>query len=136
MCLLSDGGAKKRYSGGNFGGGSRAMPTTRVIPRILAAFPDREEELRPFIERAARYRHDCGCHMGGLFLISSIAIATAYIALSTRSGPIEFGQQVLAGALFVVLATAVGKTVGIALARIRLALLHRELTRRYSIRGG
>lgn len=109
------------------------MPKSPTFTQdLLAAFPEREAELRPLIDRAARYGRDCGCPMGAAFLIVSLALAVAYVASAPAAGFGSMLARVVVAVLFVFVASVVGKLLGIAVARFRLARLTRELTQRFA----
>ena len=112
------------------------MRRTPAFPEgLVAAFPEREAELRPLLDRAARYRRDCGCPVGAAFLVASLAVAVAFVARAPAGGIGALLTQVVVALLFVFVAGVVGKLLGIAVARIRLALLCRSLAKRFAVGG-
>jgi hypothetical protein len=82
--------------------------------------------------RMARYNRDCGCSMGGVFLVAAVLLLAVYLGVTTR-----FSVGVLgAGIAFVLVSSAVGKGVGLLVATVRLEVLRRSLSRRLSRMSG
>lgn len=98
-----------------------------ILERLLTAFPERREALLPYVERAKRYRNDCGCAMSGAFLIAAILAVAAWTLRHGgvgRPGPLAGLALAVA---FVFGAGVAGKLLGVGVARLRLALLYRAL---------
>jgi hypothetical protein len=91
--------------------------------------------LRPYVERAAAYSNECGCGMGGAFLIGSIGVLFLYGFFFKGFGGDNLLTEALCGIAFVFTASIVGKLTGIGIARIRLALLYRHLRVKYELEG-
>jgi hypothetical protein len=106
--------------------------TVAFTEHLMAAFPEREVEQRPFVDRAARYSRDCGCQMGAAFLVVSLIVAIAWVAFAPAASYGALLTQVFMALLFVFVASIAGKLLGIAIARIRLALLCRYLAKRFA----
>jgi VIT1/CCC1 family predicted Fe2+/Mn2+ transporter len=107
--------------------------TARAVDGLIARLPPDDPEREALQAQAARYGRACGCSVGGLFLVASALLVVAYFAavgeLGVRSG--------LAGLAFVLVATIVGKLVGISLATLRLRLFRRSIDRKLrSLQGG
>lgn len=89
------------------------------------------EHARTFDEARLRSRiaslaSECGCAMGGIFLVASAAGAAAYVLATGRPG---LGSG-LAALGVVGASSAAGKLTGIAIARLRLLRLRRLLEAR------
>jgi hypothetical protein len=99
---------------------------SRLVPRILAKD---QEQLGSYIERLETYRRDCGCTMGGLFLVAALA----YLVMkSLRTGNFFANHSpidALRGTVVLFAAAVVGKLTGIGIARLRFVLLYRYLRR-------
>ncbi len=76
--------------------------------------------------RVARYNRDCGCTLGGVFMVASLLAVIAYIAVT---GSLALGVAG-AGVALVIVCSVLGKAAGLALASVRLELLRRSLSRR------
>lgn len=76
--------------------------------------------------RVARYNRDCGCALGGVFMVASLLSVVAYVAATGSLAPGVAG----AGVAFVIVCSMLGKAAGLALASVRLELLRRSLSRR------
>jgi hypothetical protein len=93
------------------------------IDWLLRQFPSDDPQRASYQKRAIAYQSDCGCSMGAAFMVGSILGVAIAFAVDHR---IALVRIVLAMAT-VLLATAVGKAVGLAVARLRLALLRRKI---------
>jgi hypothetical protein len=117
-------------------GTRRSNRNVGILERLWQDLPDARETLRPYVEKGKSFRNECGCVMGGVFLIVALATLIADNLFCHRIS----GRGLLASALresaFVFGTSMVGKTIGIGVARMRLALLYRELRIRYGIEGG
>jgi hypothetical protein len=71
----------------------------------------------------ARLGNECGCAMGGAFLIAASLLVAAY---ATFFGEIDVRLVVL-GVVFVFVASMLGKLTGILIAIARLAVIRRRL---------
>jgi hypothetical protein len=114
---------------------TRATGTDDILERLLSSRPDQREALRFYIQRAKALRNECGCAMGGAFLIGSIGLLIIYHLFLRDIGRMSLLTEVLAGVAFVVSAGMIGKVVGIGIARVRLAILYRGLRVRCRTEG-
>jgi hypothetical protein len=108
--------------------------TVLELERLLTCFPQDRNEIRSHIRKAKKLKRDCGCSMGAAFLVGStfiFAVITAFV--SSRLDRLSFAKYLLYGAIAVLTSTIVGKVTGIAIARIRLALLYKHLLSKHSI---
>jgi hypothetical protein len=100
------------------------MAQSRDIDWLLRQVERDDPQRADYQRRAIAYQSDCGCSMGAAFMVGSIlGVAIAFT--------VDYRISVFRGVLAVVtvlLATAVGKAVGLALARLRLVLLRRRIT--------
>jgi hypothetical protein len=108
---------------------------TLALEQLLRSHPEERESLRPYVDRAKAYSNECGCSMGGAFLVASLGVLV-YGVLSGQLSRTDLAGTILEGAAFVFAAGIVGKLVGIGIARIRLQRMYRELTARYFVEGG
>ena len=76
--------------------------------------------------RMARYNRDCGCAMGGVFLVAALLTFLVYMAVTAALAIDVIG----AGIAFVVVSSLLGKTLGLVVASVRLGMLRRSLSRR------
>jgi len=76
--------------------------------------------------RMARYNRDCGCAMGGVFLVAALLTFLVYMAVTAALAIGVIG----AGIAFVVVSSLLGKTLGLVVASVRLGMLRRSLSRR------
>ena len=76
--------------------------------------------------RMARYNRDCGCAMGGVFLVAALLTFLVYMAVTAALAIDVIG----AGIAFVVVSSLLGKTLGLVVASVRLGMLRRSLARR------
>lgn len=107
-----------------------------ILDQLWHTLPSERENLRPYVERAKAYRHECGCSMGAAFFGASLLLLVVravffHLAASGRWYSVTFHEILL-----VFGAAILGKAVGIAAARIRLLLLYRDLHVRYRLSGG
>lgn len=101
-----------------------------TLERLLQSLPADRENLRPYVDRAKVYRNECGCSMGGAFMVISLGLLiTRFLLDGIGKGNVLIG--LFWGTLFVFSASLIGKLIGIGVARIRLALLYRHLHRIY-----
>lgn len=79
--------------------------------------------------RARGYSRDCGCAAGAAFLAVAILAMVTYVA---ATGDLRVWTALVAlGVVFA--ASAAGKLAGLLVASVRLAWLHRSLTRRLRV---
>ena len=65
--------------------------------------------------------------MGAKFLAASLMISLIYLAIPQAFSIGSLVKRSLAGVLFILISTLVGKLIGIGYARLRLALIKRRL---------
>ncbi len=100
--------------------------------RILNAFPESREEILRCTTRFKKYSSDCGCSMGAMFLLASVAIYLAYLVVS-QDWRTHFPRQLLFGIVLIFISSALGKLIGIGLARLKLAVLQKYLMARFPL---
>ena len=83
----------------------------------------RKAEVRRLIAALA---DECGCTMGGIFLVAATVVAIGWFVVN---GGLGIGSAVIAGIL-VFAASLVGKAIGLGIARIRMLRLRHELAAR------
>jgi len=82
-----------------------------------------ENEIRICREKIFKYRHECGCSTGGVFLVTAFILSVGYFVIMRRwSIP-----AILAALGFIFVSAIIGKFTGIGIARIKLLLLIRSL---------
>ncbi len=105
-----------------------------VLDRLLRSLPDERHRLLPYVRRAEAYRTECGCRMGGVFLAAALGFCV--FTLMLRGFPTAHLAGVLLRGLALIFGAGIaGKLTGIALARLRLALLYRRLRLRFAPEG-
>jgi hypothetical protein len=100
--------------------------TALAVDDLLARVSPDDPERIELAARARKHSRDCGCAMGGAFLAIATLLALAYFAATLDVSV----RGVFAGVLFVLVATLLGKLIGLLLAWVRLARLYRSLSRR------
>ena len=110
---------------------SRGMRETESIDALLARFLADDPERVAIQSRVSAYRRDCGCKIGASFLAGALLLVLVYFTLvgrlSLRTG--------IAAAVFIFVAALSGKTAGLALASLKLALLRRSISRKLRVQG-
>jgi hypothetical protein len=104
-----------------------------VLEQIWKTSPDEREKLRPYVERAKSYRNECGCEMGGVFFTGAVVIVILDLFLIHGISGGGWLTGALRGSAFVFCASLLGKAIGIGVARLRLALMYKELRHQYRI---
>jgi hypothetical protein len=102
-----------------------------VLDRLLRSLPDEREQLRPYVDRAKALSNECGCAMGGAFMVAALVLVIGYEVVAGWAGPSNVLVRVLRDAAIVFGAGVAGKLTGIGIARVRLVWLYRELRVRY-----
>jgi hypothetical protein len=100
----------------------------RLVPATSKPASD-DMDLQIIREKIIKLRRDCGCSMGGIFLVASFILSLGYLGIirgfSFRAVLIALG--------FVFVSAIIGKSIGIGIARIRLSMLckslHKQATR-------
>ena len=105
------------------------------LENLLQSLPDKREELLPYVAKVKQYSSECGCSLGGKFLLASLALCVARFLVFTPLGFTNLLRQFLFAVLFVFVSSIVGKFVGISLAKVRLARLYRCLNAKYGLEG-
>jgi hypothetical protein len=109
------------------------MSRRRLMARTSATIGELADQLvldrseRAEVQRRrARYHRDCGCAMGGAFMVAALLTSAVYIVVTARFAIGVIG----AGIGFVIVCSLLGKAFGLVLASLRLELLRRSLARR------
>jgi hypothetical protein len=105
------------------------------IENLLNSLPDEREELLPYVAKVKQYSSECGCSLGGKFLLASLALCVARFLLVTPVGFPNLLKQFLLAILFIFFSSIAGKLIGIGLAKIQLAGLYRHLNAKYGLEG-
>ena len=96
---------------------------------ILPGIQFSEQELLTYQLRINKYRRECGCGIGGVFLVVGASLFTMYAVVThfywLRAFPIGLGMTFASAML--------GKTIGIGIARTKLIFLQRFLRKRAAI---
>jgi hypothetical protein len=116
---------------------STGLPWSRTrtalrVRALLARLPAADPEKRVLEARVRAYSRECGCAWAGAFLAASMVVAALY---GVAGGNLTV-RTAAASALFVLLATLLGKGTGLLHAWVRLILLQRKLSRRLNRGGG
>jgi len=102
-----------------------------VLDRLLRSLPDEREHLRPYVDRAKALSSECGCAMGGAFMVAALALVIGFEIVNAGSPHSSVIVRVLRDAAIVFGAGVAGKLTGLAIARVRLAWLYHEIRVRY-----
>lgn len=100
----------------------KAARRADTLARLL---PDTDPGKATARASIARLGNECGCAMGGAFLIAASLLVTAYATFFGELGV----QLVMLGVGFVFGASMLGKLIGILIAVARLAVIRRRLGR-------
>jgi len=103
----------------------RAAQRADALARLL---PDSDPGKATARASIARLGNECGCGMGGAFLIAASLLVAAYTVFSGELGV----RLVLLGFVFVFVTSMLGKLTGILIAVARLAVISRRLGRHVS----
>jgi hypothetical protein len=115
---------------------ARARTKRDLLEWLWETFPAEREHLRPYVERAKAHKNECGCTMGGMFLIVAVVVFALDTLLVGIIGGGSSLRTALYGSAFVLGSSLVGKAVGMGVARLRLLLLYRKLRIQYAVLGG
>jgi hypothetical protein len=102
---------------------ARTSATIGELVTQLALEPAERADVQT---RVARYNRDCGCAMGGAFMVAALLTSAVYIVVTARFAIGVIG----AGIGFVVVCSLLGKAFGLVMASVRLGLLRHSLARR------
>jgi hypothetical protein len=100
--------------------------TSATIDELVTQLALKPSERADVQTRMARYNRDCGCAMGGAFMVAALLTSAVYIVVTARFAIGVIG----AGIGFVVVCSLLGKAFGLVVASVRLGLLRRSLARR------
>lgn len=106
------------------------MAIDQDVQAYLSSLPPDEEIA--WKRRLELLRRDCGCHVGGIVMLSFTAAWVVYSFLSPPHGR-SWQHWIEIGLLVLVASAVIGKLIGIALARVRFNLTIRGLRRRAGI---
>lgn len=103
--------------------------------RSRASDPDELAVISQTVTRLAALRRECGCALGAKFMAVALAavLAQPFLIPGLVPGTVRHVAVALA---FILVSTLTGKLTAIALARLRLVVLSRQLARRYPAPGG
>ena len=90
-------------------------------------FTFKESDQTDYLEKIAKYKNECGCALGAIFMTLALVIFSVYALQTVDWNHPDLINIVLSGLVSVLLAAALGKVIGIGIARIRLKLLYRFL---------
>lgn len=102
-----------------------------VLDRLLHSRPDEREHLLPYVDRAKALSRECGCSMGGGFMMTALVLVVVHAVAFAEPGRTTVVGRALRGVAIVFAAGGAGKLLGIGIARARLAWLYRQLRVRY-----
>jgi hypothetical protein len=105
------------------------------IENSLASLPNDTAERATYLAKAKAYGTECGCAWGARFLLVSLGIFIASLFLSRDADVAGSMANIVWGIVFVFASSAAGKLIGIGIARIKLALLYRDLVATYGNLG-
>jgi len=100
--------------------------TSSAIGELVAQLALEPAERADVQARMTRYNRECGCAMGGAFMVAALLAVLLYIAVTAAFAIGVIG----AGIAFVLISSLLGKVLGLTVASVRLELLRRSLSRR------
>lgn len=100
--------------------------TSAAVDQLAGQLALESSERSDLQARMARYNRECGCSLGGLFMVAALLAAIAYIVVTADFSISAAG----AGIALVIVSSLLGKSLGLAVASVRLELLRRSLSRR------
>ncbi|MEP7201678.1 MAG: hypothetical protein ABI894_03660 [Ilumatobacteraceae bacterium] len=109
-------------------GGTVLDETDTALARSTSRTRD-DESLSELNRRANRYRTECGCAMGGAFLVAALVAWVAYVVVD---GPHDTGhivRQAFFGVPIVVACSIAGKALGIGVARLKYVVVRSRIRR-------
>lgn len=104
---------------------------SEVLGHLWIAFPAERKTLLEYADRAKSYRSDCGCAVGGAFVVATLALLVLYGLAFHEFTLGHWLRDTLFGIASLLAAAFAGKIAGIGIARMRLVLLGRELRKRF-----
>lgn len=115
-------------------GSTRRFTTSEILSYLWLSLPTERKNLRIYLDRAKSYRNDCGCAMGGIFIVGTLAVLLIYGFVYRNYNDGHWFLQLIFAAACLFAAALLGKMTGIGIARLKLIFLGRELRRRYQVR--
>lgn len=106
--------------------------TSVVIDQLVGQLALESSERSDLRARMARYSRECGCSLGGLFMLAALLVAFVYIVVTADFSIGAAG----AGIAFVVISSLLGKAFELVVASVRLEMLRCSLSRRVRRPGG
>ena len=89
-------------------------------------FTDKAKDNTFYLEKINAYKTECGCTLGAISMMAAIIVYGVHFLFIDLSN-INIAKSGLYGLFFVFLCTAVGKLIGIVIAKIKLKLLYKSL---------
>lgn len=96
------------------------------VDALAVGLPDSDPRKADFRSRIAALSNECGCTMGGVFLVVAAAVVIAFF-IATSWLSVATG---LLGCGFVLAMSLLGKVVGLFVVRVRLVAMRRTVERR------
>lgn len=90
-----------------------------------------DESRRLLVQRAHRYRTECGCAMGAAFMTVAMIAFAAHVVLERHFTLGHLSRQLLVGAVVVFVCSVLGKVIGIGIGKLRYVTLRRRIRRLY-----
>jgi hypothetical protein len=82
-----------------------------------------------YLDKIKKYRNECGCAMGGVFVLLATFLYVLYTCMVFREASfVAVIKVVFGGILTLFISGGLGKMIGIYLAKIKLFLLFRSIT--------
>ena len=104
----------------------RALSLANRVDALAIQLPEGDPRKAEFRRLIAALADECGCTMGGIFLVAATVVAIGWFAVN---GGFAIGSAVIA-AILVFAASLVGKALGLGMARVRLLRVRSELAAR------
>jgi len=102
------------------------MTVTIQVEQVSYRFAHNSVDTTFYLERINKYKQECGCTMGAIFMTCALITWTvrAFVVDWGNVHIVKFG---LFGVLVILLSTGLGKLLGMGVARVRLKRLYRSL---------
>ena len=101
------------------------MPIVLHVNKRPYQFANKVIDKKACYEKINRYRNECGCASGVIFMTIALILLAVYLTMHWKY--LDLMSYTFTGLLFIFMCTAAGKLLGMAIAKIRLSLLYKSL---------
>ena len=103
------------------------------IDKLVDNIPNDDERKQYYVEKIKRYSNECGCSWGAIGMIMSLGAFIIYCFFILDLAHAGFLKTSFLGVAYIFGAGLIGKLMGIARARIKLALLYKKLKNKLTL---